>query len=126
MLVDRLDGDDVEFDAEIFGELLGVGDGMIGAVSAGHGDADDFVFAEGIDGEGGGERGIDSAGETEDDAFEAALADVVLQSEDEGFVDGFDALGVLVHFRATEVALPVGHIKIDDYQIFFESLLLAR
>jgi hypothetical protein len=56
------DGDDVKFDAEIGGQLFRVGDGMIGAESAGHGDADDFVLAERATGEGGGERRIDAAG----------------------------------------------------------------
>ena len=40
------DRDDVEFDAEVLRQRLGVGDGAFGAEAAGHGDADDFVLSQ--------------------------------------------------------------------------------
>jgi hypothetical protein len=42
---------------------------MLGAESAGHRDADDFVMTERVDRERGGERGIDPAAEPEDDGL---------------------------------------------------------
>ena len=91
-IVDGLDRDDVEFDAEIFGQSRRASSTrVIRAESAGHGDADDFVLAQRGDGQGGGQGGIDSAGEAEHDAFESAFADVIAQAQHQGFVDGFDA-----------------------------------
>ena len=84
--MDGRDRDDLEFDAEVLGQFFGVGDGMFRAEAAGHGDADDFFLSQGGDGEGGGDGRVDSAGEAQDDAGEAAFADVVAQAEDEGFV----------------------------------------
>ena len=55
------DRDDVKFDAEIGGQLPGIGDGMFGAEPAGHGDADDFVFSQRRDRQRGSEGGVDSA-----------------------------------------------------------------
>ena len=59
----------MKFDAEVLGEGFGVGDGMVGAESARHGDADDFIGAESGDGQGCGECGVDSTGETDDGGF---------------------------------------------------------
>lgn len=89
--MDGVDGEEVELDVEVFGEGFGIGDGVIGAVAAGHGDADDAVVAQGRDGECAGYGGIDATGESEDGAGEAAFSDIVAESEDEGMVDRLDA-----------------------------------
>ena len=50
-----------EIDAEIDGELLGVGDGARARVPRGHRDPVDVVGAERIDGDGRHKRGVDAA-----------------------------------------------------------------
>jgi len=93
---------------------------VIGTETAGHGDADDLVFAEGIDGEGGGEGGVDAAGQAEHDGFEAALADVIAQAEDQGFKDGFDSGGGGFASGARFSR------EIDDQQVFLEIFGLGE
>lgn len=66
-----------------------------------------------MDGDGGGEGGVDSAGEAEDDGGEAAFADVIAQAEDQGFKDGFDAAGGSVQGSG-------GIGEVGDEEVFFE------
>ncbi len=79
-------------DAEICGEGAGVVDGAGGGELAGHADAEDVFLAEGFDGDGGDEGGVDAAAEADEGLLEAALADVVAGAEDEG-VPGGGGLG---------------------------------
>ena len=55
---------------------------------AGHADAGDIFFAEGVDGDGGDESGIDASAESDDGLGESALVDVVASAENEGAEDG--------------------------------------
>ena len=80
---DVADGDEFEADAEIRGEGAGVVDGAGGGELAGHADAEDVLRAEGVDGDGGDEGGVDAAAEADERVLEAALADVVAGAEDE-------------------------------------------
>ena len=91
--IDAADGDDFEADAEILGQGAGVGDAAFRGVGAGHADADDVFAADGVDGDGGGQRGIDAAAQADQDALEAALVNVIARAEDERFVNRFALIG---------------------------------
>ena len=87
------DADEFEADAEVGGELAAVVDGAGGGIGAGHADGEDVLCAEGVDGDGGDEGGVDAAAEGDERLAEAAFADVVAGAEDQGAIGGF---GVVV------------------------------
>ena len=82
--VHRFDGDDAVVDAEILGELLGVGKAVVAAVAAGHGEAVDVVRSQRVGGQDGDDGGVDPAREPQHDAAEAALGYVIAQPELQG------------------------------------------
>ena len=71
---DRRDRDRVEVQAGALGELGGVGARVLARPLARVGDAEDVLGAERVDGDGGDERGVDAAGQAQQDAGEAVLA----------------------------------------------------
>ena len=75
--------------AEVRRQLLGVRLRAIGRESAGHGDAPDIVRAEGVDGDGSRQGGVDAAGQAEDCFIQAVFARVVAQAQDAGVVHLF-------------------------------------
>src|SRR5580704_1094371 len=83
------DGDDVEADTEIFGQMPAVVDGALRGVGTGHADAKNIFLAESFDGNRGDDGRIDASAERDDGAGESALVNVVASSEDEGAKDRF-------------------------------------
>ena len=82
-----LDRDREELDAEAGGEQARVLAAVVAGEAAGHGDAGDVRGAEGIDGDGGHDAGVDAAREPDVGAPEAGLGEVVAGSEHERLPD---------------------------------------
>ena len=114
LLEQAVDGDEFEADAEIFGEMPAVVDGALRGIGAGHADAENVFRAEGFDGDGGDEGGVDAAAEGDEGLGEAALADVVARAEDEG---AKDRLVLVIDLRMHGAGERFG---VDEDQVFFE------
>ena len=93
LLEDIVDGESSKRMPRFCGEGAGVVDGAGGGELAGHADAEDVLRAEGLDGDGGDQRGVDAAAEADEGLGEAALADVVAGAEDERVPGGGDVVG---------------------------------
>ncbi len=112
--VTGVDGDNFETDAEILGKGAGVCEAVFGGVRAGHADADHVFFADGFDGDGGDESGINAAAETDQHAAKAALANIIACAENEGLKGGI----VIDDVVAVIIAL-IG-AGVEENEIFFE------
>ena len=87
------DGDQLEADAQILGQIARIGDAVLGGIRAGHADAGDVFLADRIHRDGRGERRIDAAAEPDEHALEAALANVIARAQDQRLIDGFAFVG---------------------------------
>ncbi len=83
----RLDGDGAEVDAEVVGELFGVGARAVARVPRRHRHAVHVLGAERVGGDARDERRVDATRQADDDVGEAVLADVVAGAEHERLVD---------------------------------------
>ena len=72
---------------------LGVGMRAVARVAARHRDAVHVLGPERVGRDRGDERGVDPAGEADDDIAEPVLGHIVAGAEDEGFVDLLVAVG---------------------------------
>ena len=77
-----------------------------------------FSGPRGVGGDGGGEGGVDAAGEADDDLLEAVLADVVPGADGESLVDFFE-VGEGVREGWGGGVLRVG-INVDNQEVFLE------
>ena len=89
----RLDPYRLVADAEQARAFRRVLEGGLRGVAGRHGDAEDPVSAQRIDGDGGGQRRIDSAGEPDQHAGEAVLIDIVAQAHRHGAIGRGVAVG---------------------------------
>src|ERR1700730_10315274 len=89
-------GDQLEANAEIVGEIARVGYAVLGRIRTGHTHADHVFLANRVDGDRRRERGVDAAAQSDDDALESAFVDVVAGSHDEGLVDSLAFIRIVV------------------------------
>ena len=81
--VGGLDGNGLQVDAQVGGQGGGVVPRPLARVARRHGQGVDVVGAEGVDGHGGHEGRVDTAGQTDDGVDESVLGQVVAGPEDE-------------------------------------------
>jgi hypothetical protein len=72
--------------AGAFGDIARIISGVLRRVGTGHRDSEDPVRPEGITCDCGGQCGVDSAGQAEDDASESVLVHIVGKAELKGAV----------------------------------------
>ncbi len=114
-LVDR---EQLEAHAEVFRENAGVVDRSLRRIRAGHADADHVFRADGVGSDGGSERRIDSAAETDDGFLKSALPHVVARAQDQRSIHaGFLTFDLLVQVASQGLG-----IEVD--QVFFEGTAL--
>ena len=77
------DGNHFESDVEVARELSGIVDTALRRVWAGHANANDVLFAQSIDGDGGSKRRVDAAAQPQHDFAKSALVHVVACAQDE-------------------------------------------
>ena len=116
---ERADGDCLESNAEVRGQLAAVVDGAGRGIGAGHADADDVLRAESIGGDGGDERGVDAAAQADDYFAEAAFAHVIARTKHKRAIGSFGFV-VLGHRNGRSVE------GIDDDQVLLETKQPAR
>ena len=111
---DVVDGEELEADAEIPGELACVGDGAERGVLAGHADTDDVFGTESLDRDSCDECGVDASTKANEHFAEAAFADVVTRAEHERLPDlgDFVARGMI---RVGEV------LGVDEDEVLGEA-----
>ena len=79
--VHRLDGHDLVVDPEVLSQHLGVGEGVVRAVAAWHGQCQDILRSERIGRQRGDHGRVDSAGKPQHHTGEPALLDVIPQAQ---------------------------------------------
>ena len=99
--MDVLDGHRQGTDPEVLGQLGGISQAPLAREARRHEHAGHVLGAEGSDGDGGHQRGVDAAGEADDHVGEPVLGHVVAGAEHErlphlglGPQAGFDAGGL--------------------------------
>ena len=110
----RTDIDPVEPDPEQFRCSRRIFEALLRGVGRRHHDRPDLVWAQGVDGDGRGERRIDAARKAQDDARKTVLPHIVPQAEHHRLVNGLQAIrrrGPRSGFAgpARAVAPPVRH-----------------
>ena len=96
-------------DAEGLGEGVGVALGLGRGVAGGHDRGADGLRAQGVGGQARHQRGVDPAGDAEDDVLEAVLEHVVAQPQHERVVD----LGLLGRQRLGQGRAPAARLEPD-------------
>src|SRR5258708_38886626 len=111
----RGDGNGKELDAEILCQALRIGLAAFGGIRAGHRDAQNVFFAEGVDGDGRYNSGVNAAAEADDGLAEIAFADVVPRAGDNGLV------GVGDFFFCLRVDVAFARDRVEQDNIFLEG-----
>ena len=95
------------FHPQVGRQFAGVHDAFPGSVGRGHQDPQDVFRTQGLDRQAAGDRGVHPSGEPHHSLAEAALPEVVPQTQNQGLAHRGD--GLLGHIEALDTRLPQIH-----------------